>query len=103
MSMTHINFYRGSALAAGSDAYTVPTGASAIVTNIVIANVTNTAHYATIKLGGFEIISNGPVNAYDTLVLDIRQVLAAGEKLFVQADANSALTVHASGVLITTA
>lgn len=100
MSMTHINFYRGSATAAGADAYTVATGESAIVTNIVIANVTNTAHYATIKLGGHEIISQGPVNPYDTLVLDIRQVLAAGEKLYVQADANSVLKVHASGVLI---
>jgi hypothetical protein len=103
--MYHTNFYRGGALAAGATPYTVGTMPSvadtAIVTNIIVANVTNAAHYITIKFDDVAIISEGPVNPYDTLVLDIRQVLLTGDSIYVKSDVDNALKVHISGVEIT--
>ena len=100
MAINQKAMYRG---APGLAPYVVPATYSAVITNIVVANANSTAQNVTVNIlsGGTTtpIIANGPVNGNDTLVLDIRQPLAAGDSIAVTG--GSSLGVHVAGVEIT--
>jgi hypothetical protein len=97
MAIIQKAIYRG---VPGGTAYTVPPNTSAIVTNVVVANSSATAKNVTINIVSnlvtTPIVSNSPVNGNDTIVLDIRQVIAAGDQITVAGDAG--IHVHISGV-----
>lgn len=99
MSIIQKAMYRG---VPGGTAYTVPTNTSAVITNIVVANSSSTAKNVTVSVvsgaATSPIISNSPVNGNDTIVLDIRQVMAADDQITVAGDAG--IYVHVSGVEI---
>lgn len=99
MAVNQKAMFRGAASTTSATLYTVPAGTSAIVTNIVISNTAATAESVTILLDGVAIISEGPVNANDAIVLDIRQVLAATKTITGLASSTS-IKIHISGVEI---
>jgi hypothetical protein len=78
--------------------YTVPAGTTAIVTNIALANITSTERTATITLDGVDLLTAVPVAGNSTIVVDLRQVLAAADVLAGSASVGSAIAVHVSGV-----
>jgi hypothetical protein len=66
---------RGSFATEISDLYTVPTGTTAIVTNIVISNTTGAAGTFTLLLDGVHIFSGTPIGSNSTVSVDLKQVL----------------------------
>lgn len=100
MAIIQKAMYRG---APGGASYTVPASTSAVVTNIVVANSSSTAKNVTINIvsgvNTSPIVANSPVNGNDTIVLDIRQVIASGDSISVTGD--TGIFAHVSGVEIT--
>jgi hypothetical protein len=90
---------RKAAATTSETVYTVPADTSAIVTNVVVANANASAKTVTISLDGVPIISGGVVNGNDTIVMDIRQVLAAGDTVTAFASSTD-ISIHISGVEI---
>ncbi|WJN62800.1 hypothetical protein [Streptomyces phage phiScoe2] len=97
MANTPKSFYRGSPTTTLTTVYTVPTKATAIVTNIVITNTTSGSLTAQIRLGGQMIVPNTAVPATGFLTLDITQVMAEGDTLQVQSSATG-MSMFISGV-----
>ena len=88
---------------ASSALYTVPTGYSAIIKQLVVTNITGTAATFTFYIGeasaGNALFSGTSVAANDTVIINLSQVLATGEVLRALASTGSALNLTVSGVL----
>ena len=76
MANTPTQFYRGSANTTSTLLYTVPANKTAIVTNISITNTGAAGTTATISFDGVEYLDEIAVAANDTMILDMRTVLA---------------------------
>lgn len=80
-------------------AYTVPTGKTTVVKQIAISNTDSaSSHKISVFLARVNIITNYSISANDTVILDLSQVLNAGEAISIQADTANAFTVLISGV-----
>ena len=88
---------------AASALYTVPTGYSAIIKQLVVTNITGTAATFTFYIGaasaGNALFSGTSVAANDTIIINLSQVLTTGEILRALASAGSALNLTVSGVI----
>jgi len=88
---------------AASALYTVPTGYSAIIKQLVVTNITGTAATFTFYIGaasaGNALFSGTSVAANDTVIINLSQVLTTGEVLRALASTGSALNLTVSGVL----
>ena len=88
---------------AASALYTVPTGYSAIIKQLVVTNITGTAATFTFYIGaasaGNALFSGTSVAANDTVIINLSQVLTTGETLRALASVGSALNLTVSGVL----
>lgn len=99
MAVTQKVFHRGAAATTSTTLYTVPAATSAIVTNVLVSNSASTAQAVTILLDGVAIISGGTVNANDSIVMDIRQVLET-TKTIAGFGSSADIKIHISGVEI---
>lgn len=79
-------------------AYTVPSGKTAIVKNIVLCNVINTAATINIWISGLAIVYTLTVQPYDTVTIDLSTVMDAGDQITAQQGTANAIEVHISGV-----
>jgi hypothetical protein len=79
--------------------YTVPASTTAVVTNIVVTNTAATAGTFTIGLAGTSLATATTVGANNSTVIELKQVLAAGQVLAGGASATS-INFHISGVEI---
>jgi hypothetical protein len=79
--------------------YTVPTSTTTVVTNIVVVNTSASAQTFTFSLAGVKFAETVTVAAFDSTVLDIKQVLNATETIQGGASATS-VTFHIGGVEI---
>ena len=88
---------------ASSALYTVPTGYSAIIKQLVVTNTTGTAATFTFYIGaasaGNALFSGTSVAANDTVIINLSQVLTTGETLRALASTGSALNLTVSGVI----
>ena len=88
---------------ASSALYTVPTGYSAIIKQLVVTNITGTAATFTFYIGaasaGNALFSGTSVAANDTVIIKLSQVFTTGEVLRSLASVGSALNLTVSGVL----
>ena len=89
---------------AASALYTVPTGYSAIIKQLVVTNITGTAATFTFYIGATASASNAlfsgtSVAANDTVIINLSQVLSTGETLRALASTGSALNLTVSGVI----
>jgi hypothetical protein len=92
--------FRGAATTTTSTTlYTVPASTTAVVTNIVVVNTSGTAATFTLSLADVKLAETVSVGAFDSTVLDIKQVLNAAETLKGGASATSVI-FHVSGVEI---
>jgi hypothetical protein len=82
--------------------YTVPTGYTAIIKQIVVTNTTGTAATFTMYIGaasaGNALFSGTSVAANDTVIINLSQVLGTGEILRALSGTNAALNLTVSGV-----
>lgn len=97
MATTPKAFYRGSLPTAETTAYTVPAGATAIVTNVVATNPGTGSALVSVKLDGVHVLASVGIAAKGVLTLECAQVLAAGDTISVQGGTPAA-SIHISGV-----
>jgi hypothetical protein len=85
-------------LSAMTTVYTVPVSATTIVKNIVIVNAnTSVAIPVSVYLGGSALVYELNTASKETVVLDVTQVMSAGETLQYYVP-TAGVTVHVSGV-----
>jgi hypothetical protein len=100
MATTTKTLFRGAATTTvGTTLYTVPSATTTVVTSIVITNTAGTASTFTLGLGGTNLATLVTVGAYDSTVLDIKQVLTATQTITGGA-ANTTVNFHIAGVEI---
>jgi len=90
---------RTAAATTSTTLYTVPSSTTTIVTNIVVTNTSGTAGTFTLLLDDVSIGTTVSVGAYDSTVIDIKQVLATAKTIKGLASATS-INFHISGVEI---
>jgi hypothetical protein len=88
---------------ASSALYTVPSGYSAIIKQLVVTNITGTAatftFYVNAASASNALFSGTSVAANDTVIINLSQVLTTGEILRALASTGSALNLTVSGVI----
>jgi len=88
---------RTAAATTSSTLYTTPSGSTAVVTNIVIANPTTAAVTATIALDSISLVPAVSIAANSIFGFDLKQVLDATKTITGFASSTS-VTFHISGV-----
>lgn len=92
--------FRGAATTTTSTTlYTVPANTIAVVTNIVVTNTAGSSGTYTMAFDDVNIATTVGVAANDSTILDIKQVLAAGDTIKGGASATT-INFHISGVEI---
>ena len=91
--------FRGAAATSSTTLYTVPASTTAVVTNILVANTASSSATFDLLLDDVSIANDVVVGANDSIVIDLKQVLATTKTIKGLA---SAITVnfHISGVEI---
>jgi hypothetical protein len=91
--------FRGAAATSSTTLYTVPASTTTVVTNVLVTNTAGSSATFTLLLDDVSIGTTVTVGAYDTTVIDLKQVLATTKTIKGLA---SAITVnfHISGVEI---
>ena len=96
MAATPVVMYRGNTNNYNTNLYTTPAGKTAIVTNIVIKNFGAATATAMVRLNTIVLLSMD-LTAGQTLTLDLKQVLPAGQILD-GSSSNANMVFHISGV-----
>jgi len=92
--------YRGAASTTTTTTlYTVPSATTTVVTSIVITNTSGSDATFTMALGGLNLATTVTVGAYDSTVLDLKQVLDAADTIQGGASVTD-INFHISGVEI---
>jgi hypothetical protein len=79
--------------------YTVPAGTTTVVTSIVITNTAGSNGTFTMSLADVNLATTVTVGSYDSTVLDLKQVLTAGQTIKGGASATT-VNFHVGGVEI---
>lgn len=79
--------------------YTVPASTTAVVTSIIVTNTTGAVSSFTLGLGGTNLATTVTVGAYDSTVIDTKQVLTAAQTITGGASATT-INFHIAGVEI---
>jgi hypothetical protein len=99
MALTVKALSRGEFATSSATIYTVPSGTTAVATNISICNTTGSSISFYILLDGVELFSNTSINQYTTIVIDLKQAIGASDLLTGYATA-SGLKYHITGTEI---
>lgn len=100
MANTFKVFFRGAASTGSTTLYTVPASTTAYVSSILVANTSASNQTYTILLNDVSAGTTVSVPANDTALLEIKQILAAGQTIKGLASATS-VNFHISGLEIT--
>ena len=99
MATTSKALFRGAASTSSTTLYTVPASTTTVVTNILVTNTAGSSGTFTILLDDVSIGTTVTVGAYDTTVIDLKQVLATTKTIKGLASAVT-INFHISGVEI---
>jgi hypothetical protein len=77
--------------------YTVPSATTAVITNIVVVNTAGSSGTFTMGFAGTNFATTVTVGAFDSTIIDIKQVLIAAQTITGGASATS-INFHISGV-----
>jgi phage tail sheath gpL-like len=102
MATTSKTLFRGAATTnTATTLYTVPSSpaTTTVVTNIVVTNTASAAGTFTLTLGGTNLATTVTVGAYDSTVIDLKQVLTATQTIQGGASATT-INFHIAGVEI---
>lgn len=92
--------FRGAATTTvGTTLYTVPSGYSAVVTNIIVTNTAGSAGTFTLALNGTSFATTVTIAANSIALFDIKQALVATNTITGGASATT-INFHISGVEI---
>lgn len=109
MAYTATKLYRGQPDVAIESLYDVATGTTIIVKEIVLVNTAaataNISLYFVPVAGTAAdsnlIVSDNPINANDTIIVELSTILPVGEAIKAIQTTTGAITTHISGVVIT--
>jgi len=90
---------RTAATTSSATLYTVPASTTAVITNIAVANTAASSATFTLSFDGVAFAGTTTVAANDTLIIDLKQVLATTKTITGFASATT-VTFHISGVEI---
>jgi len=91
--------FRGAAATTSTTLYTVPASTTTVVTNVLVTNTAGAVGTFSLLLDDVSIGSTVSVGAYDTTVIDMKQVLATTKTIKGLASATT-VNFHISGVEI---
>jgi hypothetical protein len=92
--------FRGAATVTTSTSlYTVPAATTAVITSIIVTNTSGSSQSFTMSLNDISLANLVTVGAYDSTVIDTKQVLTAAQIIKGGASATS-VNFHISGVEI---
>ncbi|MFN9957416.1 MAG: hypothetical protein ACK55I_30285 [bacterium] len=77
----------------------MPSATTAVVTNIVVTNTASSSGTFTLGFGGTNLATTVTVGAYDSTVIDLKQVLTATQTITGGASATT-VNFHIGGVEI---
>lgn len=97
MATTSKALFRGAAATSSATLYTVPASTTTVVTNIVVTNTAATSATFTLLLDDVSIATTVTVGAYDSTIIDLKQVLATTKTIKGFASATT-VNFHISGV-----
>jgi hypothetical protein len=93
--------FGGNVTATEAQVYTVPAGETDVITSITLSNVTDVAQQTSCKFAGIFFYKNIDLAPRQITVIDVKQVLNAGDSVILSAGNASAVTAFISGVKIT--
>jgi phage-related protein len=99
MATTTKALARTAAATSSTTLYTVPSATTTVVSNIVVTNTAGSAGTFTLLLDDVSIATTVSVGAYDSTIIDMKQVLAATKTIKGLASATT-INFHISGVEI---
>lgn len=104
MASTPKLFYRAAGATGNATLVTVPAGKTWIITNIVVSNLNAAASTYTLDLDDdsgtlVNFLPQSSIPAYSTVVLDVKQVLSAGRRIY-GSTGSTDVKWHISGVEI---
>ena len=99
MATTSKTLFRGAATTNTATTLYTATGVTAVVTNIVVTNTAGAIGSFTLALGGVNIATLVTVGAYDSTVIDLKQVLTNTQTITGGASATT-MNFHIGGVEI---
>ena len=91
--------FRGAAATSSTTLYTVPASTTAVVTNILVANTASSSATFDLLLDDVSIANDVVVGANDSIIIDLKQVLATTKTIKGLASATT-VNFHISGVEI---
>lgn len=99
MATTSKALFRGAAAVTSTTLYTVPASTTTIVTNIIVTNTAASSGTFSLLLDDVSLGTTVTVGAYDSTVIDLKQVLATAKTIKGLASATT-INFHISGVEI---
>jgi hypothetical protein len=99
MANTFKVLFRGAAATSSQTLYTTPAATTTLISSILVTNTSGSAQTYTLLMNDFSIATTVNVPANDSALLEIKQVLPAGQTLKGLASATS-VNFHASGLEI---
>ena len=99
MATTTKALARTAAATSSTTLYTVPSATTTVVSNIVVTNTAGSAGTFTLLLDDVSIATTVSVGAYDSTIIDMKQVLAATKTIKGLASATT-INFNISGVEI---
>ena len=99
MATTTKALVRQAAAVTSTTLYTVPASTTTVVTNIVVTNTTGTAGTFNLLLDDVSLATTVSVGAFDSTIIDLKQVLATTKTIKGLASATT-INFHISGVEI---
>jgi hypothetical protein len=97
MAVTPKAFARTILTGSSASLYTVPAATYAVITNIVLGNISASPVAATIALDDVVLIPATPIPANSNLTFDLRQYLDTTKVIAGFADTAAVVTCHISG------
>lgn len=91
--------FRGAASTTNTTLYTVPSSTTTVVTNILVVNTSGLAVTFDLSLDDVQIANDVAIAGNDSLVIDLKQVLATTKTIKGLASATT-VNFHISGVEI---
>lgn len=91
---------RAAATTSASSVYVVPAATTTLINNVVVANTASAAATYSILFNDVAIALNASVPGNDSVILDMKQVLATGQSVKTYASATT-VNFHISGLEIT--
>lgn len=99
MATNSVVLFRGAASTSSTTLYTTPSATTAIITNILVVNTAGSTATFDLSLDDVQIANDVAVAANDSLVIDLKQVLATTKTIKGLASATT-VNFHISGVEI---